>query len=177
MAVFNIVRGETACSTAKAVFALCAHGAAFASPGSRGVCSSWFSPLLGAEHLCVCASRDTYALAYLPGSVTHPGAMLLPQSGGGGSGLSVPGGVQGHTSLLPKTKVRTEPCPAVGTHRLVVSRGDWQEGGRTLQQWQCLQESDLFFSLLSPTLNRFATISTAGTASQPQIRADNDLLS
>lgn len=46
-----------------------------------------FSLLPGAVCLCVCpdpcVSRDTCALAYLSGSVTHPGAMLLSQSGGG----------------------------------------------------------------------------------------------
>lgn len=179
--VFNVMHGETARSTAKARFTLCAVYASLPF-AVLGLWHMVFTPaqILVSLRVCPdpCVSRDTYALAYLSGSVTHPGAMLLPQSGGGGPGAVCSWGVQGHTSLVPKTwRVRAEPCPAAGTHGLIASRGDWQEGDRTLQQWQSLRESDLFFSLLSPTLNRFATISTAGTTSQPQILADKDLLS
>lgn len=86
-------------------------------------------------------------------------------------------GAQGGTSLVLQARsVRAEPWPAAGSLGLVTGQGDWQEGDRTLHQQQCLQEPDLFFSLLSPTPNRFATISTARTTSQPQILADKDLL-
>lgn len=86
-------------------------------------------------------------------------------------------GTRGGTSLaLQARSVRAEPWPGAGSLGLVTGQGDRQEGDGTLQQRQRLQEPDLFFSLLSPTLNRFATISTAGTTSQPQILADKNLL-